>query len=37
LLEESGFQDIKFFPSLTGEIDPSQPDLFAILAHKDSQ
>jgi len=32
MLQECGFQDIEFYPSLTGEIDPSQPDFFAILA-----
>jgi hypothetical protein len=35
LLKVCGFQGVSFFPSLTGEIDPSQPDLFAILARKD--
>jgi SAM-dependent methyltransferase len=34
LLEECGFQNIAFYPSLTGEFDPSQSDLFAILARK---
>jgi SAM-dependent methyltransferase len=34
MLKECGFHDILSYPSLTGEIDPAQPDLFAILAHK---
>ena len=29
-----GFQNIAFYPSLLGEIDPSQHDFFAILARK---
>lgn len=35
LLEECGFQDITFYPSLTGETDPAQAGLFAILANND--
>jgi SAM-dependent methyltransferase len=35
LLEECGFQNIAFYPPLTGEVDPSQSDLFAILARKE--
>jgi cyclopropane fatty-acyl-phospholipid synthase-like methyltransferase len=34
MLEECGFQDIAFYLSLTGENDPTQPGLFAILARK---
>jgi SAM-dependent methyltransferase len=33
-LKECGFQDIAFFPSLIGTIDPAQSDFFAILARK---
>ncbi len=35
MLEECEFQDIAFYPSLTGENDPTQPGLFAILARKE--
>ncbi len=35
LLKECGFQDIVFYPSLAGDIDPAQSSLFAILARKD--
>jgi SAM-dependent methyltransferase len=31
-LKECGFQKVEFYPSLMGESDPSQPDLFVILA-----
>jgi SAM-dependent methyltransferase len=34
MLNECGFEKIAFFPSLTGGIDPSQSDFFAILAKK---
>jgi SAM-dependent methyltransferase len=34
MLEESGFQNVAFYPSLTGEIDPTQSHLFAVLAQK---
>jgi SAM-dependent methyltransferase len=34
LLEECGFQEIVLYPSLTGETDPAQTGLFAILARK---
>ncbi len=33
-LQECGFPKVAFFPSLMGESDPSQPDLFVILAKK---
>jgi SAM-dependent methyltransferase len=33
-LKESGFSNIEVYPSMMGEIDPSQPDLFVILAKK---
>jgi SAM-dependent methyltransferase len=34
MLKECGFPNVEFFPSLMGKIDPSQPDLFVILAKK---
>jgi len=34
MLEECGFHDIVFHPSLMGEIDPSQSALIVIRAHK---
>ena len=34
MLKEAGFQDMAIYPSLTGEIDPTQFDLFAIRARK---
>jgi SAM-dependent methyltransferase len=34
MLRTCGFQEVVFYPSLMGEIDPSQPDLFAILVRK---
>ncbi len=34
LLQGCGFQQVQYYPSLTGESDPSQPDLFVILARK---
>ena len=34
LLEKCGFENIHFFPSLTGKPDPQQPQLIAILASK---
>jgi SAM-dependent methyltransferase len=34
MLNECGFQEIAFYPSLTGGIDPSQSDFFVILARK---
>jgi cyclopropane fatty-acyl-phospholipid synthase-like methyltransferase len=34
MLIACGFREVEFFPSLMGESDPSQPDLFAILARK---
>ena len=36
LLVESGFGEVAFYPSLTGNIDESQPELLAIVAHKQS-
>ena len=33
-LQECGFQDIVFYPSLVGTIDPAQSDFFVILARK---
>jgi SAM-dependent methyltransferase len=35
MIKGCGFQNVEFYPSLMGEIDPSQPDLFVILARKD--
>ena len=35
VLEECGFQGIAFYPSLTGENDPTQPGLLVIVANKD--
>ena len=32
LLVDHGFHDIEFYPSLTGDRDPRQPQLMAILA-----
>jgi SAM-dependent methyltransferase len=32
LLKDCGYQPGQIFPSLTGNVDPSQPDFFAILA-----
>jgi hypothetical protein len=32
MLEECGFQNIAFYPSLTGEFDPTQSHLFSVLA-----
>jgi SAM-dependent methyltransferase len=32
MLQECGFPKVAFYPSLMGESDPSQPDLFVILA-----
>jgi len=34
MLAECGFEDVEFFPSLTGEEDESQSDLMAIVARK---
>ena len=34
MLRDCGFQNVAFYPSLIGDIDPSQPDFFAILAKK---
>lgn len=34
LLQECGYTNISFYPSLTGAPDPKQPDLLAILATK---
>ena len=34
MLEEGGFHDITFHPSLMGEVDPSQSALFVIRARK---
>jgi SAM-dependent methyltransferase len=34
LLKNAGFVDVKIFPSLTGEEDPTQAHLFVLLAHK---
>ncbi len=34
MLKEHGFQDIVFYPSLAGVVDPAQSSLFAILAWK---
>jgi SAM-dependent methyltransferase len=34
LLKDAGFQKVEILPSLTGEVDPSQADLFVLLAHK---
>ena len=34
MLGECGFEDVEFFPSLTGEEDESQSDLMAIVARK---
>ena len=34
LMEKCGFQKITYSKSLTGEVGPTQPGLFAILAHK---
>lgn len=34
LLKASGFHDIEIFPSLSGDIDLAQSDLFVIQAHK---
>ena len=33
-LRECGFEDIRFFPSLTGEADGSQEEFFALVARK---
>jgi SAM-dependent methyltransferase len=35
MLRECDFSNIEVYPSLIGEIDPSQPGLFAIVANKD--
>ena len=34
ILEEVGFADVRFHPSLIGRQDPTQPDLLAITARK---
>jgi len=34
MLHEKGFEDVRFFPSLTGEEDENQKELFAIVARK---
>jgi SAM-dependent methyltransferase len=34
MLREGGFQEVVFYPSLMGEIDPAQSELFVILARK---
>ena len=34
LLADQGFKDIAFYPSLTGQPDPTTPDLIAILGTK---
>jgi hypothetical protein len=34
LLAECGFEDVKFFPSLTGAEDESQSDFMVIVAKK---
>jgi SAM-dependent methyltransferase len=34
LLKEAGFEKVEIFPSLTGEEDPTQANLFVLLAHK---
>jgi SAM-dependent methyltransferase len=34
IMKECGFSLFEVYPSLMGEIDPTQPDLFAILARK---
>ncbi|MBN1582963.1 MAG: class I SAM-dependent methyltransferase [Anaerolineae bacterium] len=34
LLTDCGFTDITFYPTLTGQVDPSQQHLFALVAHK---
>jgi SAM-dependent methyltransferase len=34
LLQECGYKDIIFYPSLTGTPDPTQPNLLAIIAQK---
>jgi SAM-dependent methyltransferase len=34
LLDKCGFGEIAFFPSLTGSVDETQRDFFAIVAHK---
>ncbi len=36
LLVECGFAEVAFYPSLTGNIDESQAQLLAIVAHKQS-
>lgn len=36
LLAECGFTGVEFFPSLTGTVDETQKDLFAIVARKQS-
>ncbi len=37
LLSECGFTDFNFWPSLTGTIDKTQEDFFAIVAYKQGQ
>ena len=34
LIEECGFEDVRFFPSLTGVEDKSQKEFFALVARK---
>lgn len=34
LLEDNGYTNVRYFPSLTGEIDPGQDSLLAIIAEK---
>lgn len=34
MLTGRGFEDVRFFPSLTGEEDPTQADYFAVVARK---
>ena len=36
LLAECGFDEVAFYPSLTGNIDESQAEFLAIVAHKQS-
>jgi hypothetical protein len=34
MLKDCGFRDSMIYPSLSGEVDPAQSDLLAILARK---
>ena len=35
MLNDCGFKDIAYYPSLIGTTDPAQSDFYAILAHRD--